>query len=388
MATTRERNYIIWQNRAVEFYFAARALHHGGLNRAACYCAVMALELVLKATVLFFDRSFVAEDAKHEIPKLLRILGNKGPRGPAIEVPNYFYFDKRSLLAIFVALGMLRRRAPPSAPVRVWEEPITIPTYLAGDPEPNPMFYFGRGSQGAEGRVYPYPLYDTLTDKKVDKTYKIVYLENEYVRIGVLPEIGGRIFEGVDKTNGYDFIYRQHVIKPALIGLIGAWISGGVEWNIPHHHRATHVHAGPIPHRGERRRQQDGLGGRDRTAPSHALGGRLHAAARQVLSRSVDPHRQPHAAAATRCSASPTWRSTPTTTTRSSSRRARSSARSTASASSSTGRSPRRRYGGADFSSGVDVSWYKNHVARQLDLRLELRGRFLRRLRPRQAGGH
>ena len=43
----------------------------------------------------------------------------------------------------------------------------------------------------------------------------------------------------MDKTNGYDFFYRQHVIKPALIGLIGAWISGGVEWNIPHHHRAT-----------------------------------------------------------------------------------------------------------------------------------------------------
>ena len=101
------------------------------------------------------------------------------------------------------------------------------------------MFFFGRQSQGAEGRIYPYPLYDTLTGKKVDKTYKLVYLENEYVKIGILPEIGGRIFEAVDKTNGYHFFYRQHVIKPALIGLIGAWISGGVEWNIPHHHRAS-----------------------------------------------------------------------------------------------------------------------------------------------------
>ncbi len=101
------------------------------------------------------------------------------------------------------------------------------------------MFYFGRASQGAEGRVYPYPLYDTLTHEKADKTYRIVYLENEYVRIGILPEIGGRLFEAVDKSNNYDFIYRQHVIKPALIGLIGAWMSGGIEWNIPHHHRAT-----------------------------------------------------------------------------------------------------------------------------------------------------
>jgi len=123
--------------------------------------------------------------------------------------------------------------------VRVWEDQITIPTYLAGPPEPNPLFFFGRESQGAQGPVYPYPLYDTLTGKKVDKTYTAVYLENEYLRIGVLPEIGGRIFEGVDKTNSYNFIYRQHVIKPALIGLLGAWISGGVEWNIPHHHRAT-----------------------------------------------------------------------------------------------------------------------------------------------------
>jgi tetratricopeptide (TPR) repeat protein len=122
---------------------------------------------------------------------------------------------------------------------RVWETNIVIPTYLVGAPEPNPMFYFGRQSQGAQAPVYPYPMYDVLTGKKADKNYKIVYLENEYLRIGILPEIGGRIFEGLDKTNNYNFIYRQHVIKPALISIIGAWISGGVEWNINHHHRAT-----------------------------------------------------------------------------------------------------------------------------------------------------
>jgi tetratricopeptide (TPR) repeat protein len=123
--------------------------------------------------------------------------------------------------------------------VSVSEQDLTIPTYLAGPPEPNPMFYFGGNSQGAQERVYPYPLYDTLTHVKSNRTYQVVYLENEYVRIGVLPEIGGRVFEAVDKSNGYNWVYRQHVIKPALIGLIGAWISGGLEWNIPHHHRAT-----------------------------------------------------------------------------------------------------------------------------------------------------
>ena len=152
---------------------------------------------------------------------------------------------KRIQLSLLLCLGVLLGVSSSSiyaagdSEVRIWEQDIVIPTYMAGAPEPNPMFYFGSASQGAEGRVYPYPLYDKLTGVKQDKTYKMVYIENEYVRIGILPEIGGRIFEGVDKTNGYNFFYRQHVIKPALIGLIGAWISGGVEWNIPHHHRAS-----------------------------------------------------------------------------------------------------------------------------------------------------
>ena len=154
-----------------------------------------------------------------------------------------------SWLLLIGAVGLAASAAVAAAesPVKVWEQEVTIPTYLAGEPEPNPMFYFGKASQGAAGRVYPYPLYDTLTHQKVDKTYRMVYLENEYLRLGIMPEIGGRIFEGVDKSNGYNFFYRQHVIKPALIGLIGAWISGGVEWNIPHHHRASTFI--PVQHR-------------------------------------------------------------------------------------------------------------------------------------------
>ena len=123
--------------------------------------------------------------------------------------------------------------------VRVWEEPLVIPTYLVGEPDKFPLFYNGRAYQGAKGPVYPYPMLDKLTDQREEKTYKALYLENKYVKICVLPEIGGRIFSAIDKTNGYDFFYRQHVIKPALIGMLGAWISGGVEWNFPHHHRAT-----------------------------------------------------------------------------------------------------------------------------------------------------
>jgi tetratricopeptide (TPR) repeat protein len=150
----------------------------------------------------------------------------------------------RDRFCLIAGFALLAGAAPliyaaDASSVKAWEENTVIPTYLAGDPEPNPIFDLGRSSQGAQGIVYPYPLYDNLTHQKVDKTYKIVYLENEYIRVGILPEIGGRLFEGVDKTNGYNFIYHQHVIKPALIGLIGAWISGGIEWNIPHHHRAS-----------------------------------------------------------------------------------------------------------------------------------------------------
>jgi hypothetical protein len=138
-----------------------------------------------------------------------------------------------------IILMTLPHLALSQSAVTIREADENIPTYLAGPPDPNPMFFFGKQSQGAEGRIYPYPLYDNLTNTKSNKTYHVVYLENEFVKISILPEIGGRLFSALDKTNNYDFIYKHSVIKPALIGLIGAWISGGIEWNIPHHHRAS-----------------------------------------------------------------------------------------------------------------------------------------------------
>jgi len=153
-------------------------------------------------------------------------------------VPAWGIRVKRQFTLIFAVLSTLSLPLLAQS-VRLWEEQVNIPTYEPGAPDPTPLFYEGRTYQGAKGPIYPYPIVDKLTDVKKSKRYKAVWLENEYVRICVLPEIGGRIFAGVDKTNNYDFIYRQHVIKPALIGMLGAWISGGVEWNIPHHHRAS-----------------------------------------------------------------------------------------------------------------------------------------------------
>ena len=141
--------------------------------------------------------------------------------------------------AVLIVLLLPSITQAAESPVRMWEQPLTLPTYGVGEPERNPLFYNGKVYQGAKGVQYPYPLQDKMTGKLADKTYSAVYLENEYIKVCMLPEIGGRIFSALDKTNGYDFFYRQSVVKPGFIGVLGAWISGGVEWNVPHHHRIS-----------------------------------------------------------------------------------------------------------------------------------------------------
>lgn len=126
-----------------------------------------------------------------------------------------------------------------SGKVEVWRETVTIPTYRVGMPDKNPMFIEKRVYQGSSGKVYPYPVIDKIYDEKTDHTYSAVWLENDYLRVMILPEIGGRIQRAYDKTNGYDFVYYNEVIKPALVGLTGPWISGGIEFNWPQHHRPT-----------------------------------------------------------------------------------------------------------------------------------------------------
>ena len=123
--------------------------------------------------------------------------------------------------------------------VRIWEESVVIPTYEVGAPDKNPMFLEKRVYQGSSGKVYPYPTTEIISHEKKDKTWHAVYLENEYPKVMILPELGGRIQRAYDKTNDYDFVYYNHVIKPALVGLAGPWISGGIEFNWPQHHRPT-----------------------------------------------------------------------------------------------------------------------------------------------------
>jgi len=123
--------------------------------------------------------------------------------------------------------------------VRLWREQTIIPTYEPQPADPNPMFLEKRVYQGSSGKVYPLPFVDRISENKTDRSWDAIYLENEYISLMILPEIGGRIHIGQDKTNGYDFLYRQDVIKPALVGLAGPWISGGIEFNWPQHHRPS-----------------------------------------------------------------------------------------------------------------------------------------------------
>ena len=123
--------------------------------------------------------------------------------------------------------------------VHVWEEKVTIPTYEAGKPDKNPVFLEKRVYQGSSGRIYPHTVIEKISDEKKDKEYTALFLENDYLKVMMLPELGGRIQRACDKTNGYDFIYYNHVIKPALVGLAGPWISGGIEFNWPQHHRPS-----------------------------------------------------------------------------------------------------------------------------------------------------
>src|SRR5690349_16368561 len=143
-----------------------------------------------------------------------------------------------ALLAV-VALSCAVRAQPGERGARVSEESLTIPTYELGPANPYPPLL--DWSRRKWRPVYPYPMLDSLTDKRADKTYRAVRLENEYLRVTVLPELGGHLYEIFDKTTNRDVLYSNPVMKYAMVALRGAWVSGGIEWNFPDGHTLTTV---------------------------------------------------------------------------------------------------------------------------------------------------
>lgn len=123
--------------------------------------------------------------------------------------------------------------------VKAWKERIVIPTYEVGKPEKYPVFLEKRVYQASSGSVYPHPVIEHISDFKVDKEWDVIFIENKYLKIMVIPSLGGRIQMAYDKIRERHFVYYNHVIKPALVGLTGPWISGGIEFNWPQHHRPS-----------------------------------------------------------------------------------------------------------------------------------------------------
>ncbi|MCH8120913.1 MAG: DUF5107 domain-containing protein [Planctomycetes bacterium] len=130
------------------------------------------------------------------------------------------------------------------AKVRAWEGTITIPTY-GWTEDVNPKFWaledevkFSTTVKGSI--IYPYTMQDHLFRTKANRTYKALFLENEYLKVTCLPELGGRLHSVFDKTEGKQMFHLNDVIKPGMIAMRGAWISGGIEWNTgPHGHTVT-----------------------------------------------------------------------------------------------------------------------------------------------------
>lgn len=123
--------------------------------------------------------------------------------------------------------------------VRCWEEDILLPTYETGEFEKNPIFLEKRVYQGSSGVVYPYPVIEKIADQPTQKSWHVVFIENQYIKVMIMPELGGRIQMAFDKVKQRHFVYFNQVIKPALVGLTGPWISGGIEFNWPQHHRPS-----------------------------------------------------------------------------------------------------------------------------------------------------
>lgn len=123
--------------------------------------------------------------------------------------------------------------------VKAWRETVVIPTYEIGTPEKNPIFLEKRVYQGSSGVVYPYPVIESISDEPIDKEWHAVWIENEYIKVMILPELGGRVQMAYDKIKQRHFVYYNHVVKPALVGLTGPWVSGGIEFNWPQHHRPS-----------------------------------------------------------------------------------------------------------------------------------------------------
>jgi tetratricopeptide (TPR) repeat protein len=138
--------------------------------------------------------------------------------------------------ALLSSILLLLPLAAHSQPVHAWEGSITISTYRLGPPDPNPPFPLVN-----EQPVYPYPMLDDLGNGREPKSWRAIFLENQFLKVIILPELGGHVYSVYDKVHHREMLYRNQVIKYGLVGPRGAWIAGGMEFSFPFAHTTDTV---------------------------------------------------------------------------------------------------------------------------------------------------
>jgi len=106
----------------------------------------------------------------------------------------------------------------------------TIKTYPFFEPDPMPILARS-GMSGRGTKLYPYSFFDKLSKQAAQREWTVVRMENPYISLAVLPEVGGKIWGATEKSTGREFIYTNHVLKFREIALRGPWVSGGIEFN-------------------------------------------------------------------------------------------------------------------------------------------------------------
>ncbi len=131
----------------------------------------------------------------------------------------YSAFAMRKYFALLLLLSLNYVQAQKNATVTEYQK--VFPTYPFFDPDPMPLL----------SQVYPYYRFDGFTDKAENKQWKVVQLENDYIQLLILPEIGGKIWAAIDKKTGNPFLYYNHTVKFRDVAMRGPWTSGGLEAN-------------------------------------------------------------------------------------------------------------------------------------------------------------
>src|SRR5690242_10564313 len=131
---------------------------------------------------------------------------------------KYFFIKSFYGWCLCFMLPLLAEAQHP-ATIREYEK--TFATYPFSEPDPVPT----------PTNIYPYFRFDGFTDQPVQKKWKVVELENDFIRVAIMPQIGGKIWTAIDKQNGKPFIYDNDAVKFRDVAMRGPWTSGGIEAN-------------------------------------------------------------------------------------------------------------------------------------------------------------